>query len=375
MSNRFQLFIDSSAFEEALFGAIETSQTSFYAQFMTFEGDASGERFASLMKEKAEQGLDARLIVDYYSDVILSDTYPTLLHRRGEVQVERSRTLALFDELQASGAGVKRTAPPGRFLQYMLYRNHKKMVVLDNKVAFVGGINVSDHNYDWHDFMVRIEGPLVQSLVEDFCGTWQGQTKTFDTPTLDGDFILNQCSGRYSIHEEIIAMINRAEKLVVIESPYLIGHKIEGALRRAAEREVKVQIIMPYRSNKLVYRIWVRKTKQNLNHPNIAIYGFQGNGGMTHAKLVVVDNRWATFGSLNIMELEGLTQQELNVFTSNTEIIGELNQFIATDLAQSVRLAIPRYAFGRFTYTVLYRFFNWWTQRLVRNKEWRERYC
>jgi cardiolipin synthase len=375
VSNNFQLLTDSRAFEDEVREAIVASQNSFYAQFMTFEGDDSGQRFAELMRQKAQDGLDVRLMVDYYTDVVLSDVYPFLIHRRGEVQRERRKTLSLFEDLQANGVGVQRTAPFGRLGQYFLFRNHKKMVVLDEHVAFVGGINVSDHNYEWHDFMVRIEGPLVKDLVRDFCSTWDGQTVPFDTAKPGQDFILNQRAGRYSIFEEILAIIHRAKETVVIESPYLLGDHIETALYHAAQRGVQVTVIMPYRSNKFVYRLWVRDTKRRLQHPNITIYGYRGNGGMTHAKLVLVDDRWATFGSLNLMELEGLTQKELNIFTSNQQLIAQLREFVEQDVAQSVILKTPRHGWGRFSYTLLYHGFNWWTQRLIQNEAWRAVYC
>ncbi|MCI0711727.1 MAG: phosphatidylserine/phosphatidylglycerophosphate/cardiolipin synthase family protein [Chloroflexi bacterium] len=373
--NTFTLLRGAAEFQKALREAVTDCHQSFYSQFMTFEGDPSGEGFAHLLTDKVQSGVDVRLMVDYYSDVVVSDTYPTLLHRRGQLVRERQETLDLLTQLQQCGVKLQRTAPVGRMYNYILYRNHKKMIVLDEKVAFVGGLNISDHNYDWHDLMVMIEGPLVKDLVCDFCSTWNGETVPFDSPVPGGDFILNQCAGRYSILNEIIAMVDRAEESVVIQSPYLIGYRIEGALMKAARRGVRVDVIIPYRSNKLVYRIWVRKTLQNLHHPNITVHGFTGAGGMTHVKLVLVDGKHASFGSLNIMELEGLTQKELNVFTSNPAFIAQLETFIEDDLAQSQRLSIPRFAFGRITYNVLYAYFNWRTQRLLRNPSWRELYC
>jgi cardiolipin synthase A/B len=154
-SNRFEVYVGSAAFEIALAQAIENCQQRIYSQFMTFEGDPSGMGFAHLIRQKSQAGVDVRLMVDYYSDVVLSDTYPILIHRRGKVQAERDQTLGLLASLEKDGVKVKRTAPPGRWLQYMLYRNHKKMIIIDETTAFVGGINISDHNYHWHDFMVK----------------------------------------------------------------------------------------------------------------------------------------------------------------------------------------------------------------------------
>lgn len=375
MSNTYQVCVGAGAFLEALTAALENCHHSLYAQFMTFEGDASGQAFADLLADKAAAGLDVRLMVDSYSDIVLSDVYPILVHRLGAVRQERQRTRAMFEALQAQGVGIQRTAPPGFLGRYMLYRNHKKMVILDERVAFVGGINISDHNYAWHDFMVRIEGPLVADLVRDYRSTWEGDTVALDTFAPEGDFVLNQCAGRYSIFEAVLAMIGRAGHTLVIESPYLLGDHFEAAIRAAAERGVQVTLITPFLSNKLVYRLWARKLRRRLSHPRITIYGYQGDGGMTHAKLIIVDDRWASFGSYNMIELEGLTQKELNVFSADPSLIAQLKALVASDRAQSVVLDGPRISWGRFSYTVLYRFFDWWTRRLVRDPEWKTRYC
>ncbi len=374
--NHFRVLVGAGAFLEDLRAALPGCEHSLYAQFMTYEGDASGQAFSDLLAGCAARGVDVRLMVDGYTDVVLNDVYPFLLHRLRAVNGERARTRALLEGLPARGVLVKRTAPPGRWGRYMLYRNHKKMVVLDERIAYVGGINISDHNYQWHDFMVRIEGPLVRDVARDFCSTWQGATVPLNAPADPvGDAVVNQCAGRYAIFEEILRLIEGAQRSIVIESPYLLGDRIERALRNAAERGVQVTVILPARSNKLAYRLWVRALLRRLDHPNAAVYGFGGNGGMTHAKLLMVDGQRATFGSYNMIELEGLTQKELNVFSSDPALIAQLERLVADDLAQSERLPVPRRAWGRFSFRVLVLLFDWWTRRLLRDPAWKAIYC
>jgi cardiolipin synthase len=249
------------------------------------------------------------------------------------------------------------------------------MVILDGQVAFVGGFNISEHNFAWHDFMIRIEGPLVRELMRDFCSTWDGSTVSLERSGGAGNYILNQCAGRYSILEEILRKIEQARYTLVIESPYLFGDHIEARLWAAAERGVQVTLIMPYCSNKWLYRLWVRSLRQRLNHPNIMIFGYQGDGGMTHAKLLIVDKEWASFGSCNMFELEGLTQKELNVFSNDADLIAQLCALVANDLKHSILLTLPSRAPGRFTYALLYWYVNWWTQHLRRRPRWRKIYC
>lgn len=375
MTTAFQLYVGASAFTQAFQEALANCHHSLYIQFSTFEGDASGQALVELLLAKKAQGVDVRLILDYYSDVVVSDVYPIFIHRRYEMAQEIAQTQALLTQMRAAGICIKRTAPPGFLGRFLLYRDHKKMILIDKQVAFVGGINVSDHNYAWHDFMVKLEGKLVDTLTQEYLSTWEGNTITLDCAESRGDWVVNQCAGRYSIFEEVIRMIEEAKTSLVIESPYLLGDTIEPAILRAAHRGVTVRLIIPYLSNKVVYQIWVKAMVRYLQHPNITIYGYQGEHNMTHAKLVLVDGKRASFGSCNFFELEGLTQKELNIFSDNPDLIHQLEAFIESDIANSTLVPIPTNGFGRFSYTMLYHFFNWWTIRLVQNPAWKARYC
>jgi len=375
VTNEYQLLVGAEAFVGALRVALEQCTQRLYIQFSTFEGDSSGRAFADLLIKRAQLGVDVRLMIDHYSSMVQDDIYPILLHRRAELSAEKQKTRQLIQSLQEAGVAVQYTAPLGPLGIYFPYRNHKKMIIIDDQLAFVGGINVSDHNYRWHDFMVKVCGPIVQDLAQDYLSTWEGQTFAYDKPSPDTDFLLNQCAGRYSLFEHILQLIDSAEKTLVIESPYLLGERIESAILAAAQRGVKITIILPFRSNKWLYRVWVRKLYRRLNHPNIRLYGYRGEHDMTHAKLMMVDDEVVTFGSFNMFELEGLTQKDLNIFTRNQSFIRQVKDFIAQDIAESVLIATPKSSFGRFSYTWLYYFVRWWTNFLLRNERWRLQYA
>jgi phosphatidylserine/phosphatidylglycerophosphate/cardiolipin synthase-like enzyme len=96
---------------------------------------------------------------------------------------------------------------------------------------------------------------------------------------------------------------------------------------------------------------------------------------MTHAKLLVVDDRIATFGSLNFQEIEALAQKELNVFTRDPDLVAELAALLAADTAASQPTPRPLTAWGWWSYRLAYRIVTAWTRRLLRRPEWREQYC
>jgi cardiolipin synthase len=373
--NSFRVVVGAAAFVTALRAEARACRESLDVQFSTFEGDDSGQDFAQVLLECADRGVEVRLTVDHYSDVVLSDFHPLLVHRLPEMRQERVRTHALFDRLRDHSVGVRRTAPPGALGRYLLFRDHKKLVILDDRVAFVGGINVSDHNFGWHDLMVRIEGPLVADLAADYRSSWDGDTVALADARPDGDFVLNHNAARESVLEELMRMIAGARETLVIESPYLLGDRLEREIVRAAQRGVQVTLIVPDRANRGIVRLWRRRTLQRFQHPNIALLGYRATGGMLHAKFAIADGRRATFGSFNMFELESRTQKELNVFTDDPSLVEQLAQVVADDLAACEPIPRPSWSFGRFSYSLFFRFVDRWTRRLLRDPEWKATYC
>lgn len=373
-TNAYALCEGAPAFVASLRDEVARGRVSLFAQFMTFEGDASGEEFAEMLLERARAGVDVRLLLDHYVDVIANDILPIHIGRRRELQAERSSTSTLLRRLEAGGVQVQRTAPPGVLWRYLLHRNHKKMVVIDGAVAFVGGINVSDHNYAWNDFMVKVSGPLAADMAADFTSTWDGTTIELARASPDADFVLNHSPGRPSISEEVARLVEAATTSIAIESPSLLGGELEDLLVAAACRGVAVTVVAPARHNRTIFRVWARATTDRLVRAGATVHGYRGSGGMTHAKLLIVDDRAATFGSFNFFELEAITQKELNVFTRDPALVRELRRLLDRDIAASTVMDRPERTFGRFTYSIVERGFAAWTRRLLRKPAWRAIY-
>jgi cardiolipin synthase len=349
-------------------------------QFSTFEGDEAGQVFGELLLDRVAAGVEVQVILDGYSEIIADDVYPFAIRGRGVLAAGKRHRLELLERLEAGGVPVRRVNPPGRFARYLPFRDHKKMVIVDDRIAYVGGINISDHNYAWHDFMVRVDGPVVDDVVSDFTSTWAGQTVALTEHRSDRDFALNQCPGRPTILDATLDVIAHARERIVMESPYLCGDRVETALLDAAIRGVAVVLVTPGRANHLHNRVWVRKLRRRLRHDNIKVLGYPGTdgpgpGGMTHAKLLIVDDTVATFGSLNSQEIESLTQKELNVFTRDPDLVSELSALANADAAVSQPVPQPRSAFGWFTYRFWYWFARTWTNRLLGRAAWRAEYC
>jgi cardiolipin synthase len=371
---RKQVFVGAEAFVDALRADIATCTRTLRVQFSTFEGDDAGQVFADLLLDRLRAGVDVQVILDGYSEVIADDVYPFSIRGRKTLTTERRRRTELLEGLEAAGVPIKRVNPAGRFHRYLLYRDHKKMVILDDRVAYVGGLNVSEHNYGWHDFMVRVESAVVADVLADFMTTWAGETVALTQRRDHGDYVLNHSPGRPTVLDAALDLIARARTRIVMESPYLCGDGIETALRAAAERGVRVLLVTPLRPNHLHNKVWVRKLRRRLRHENIELLGFPGSDGMTHAKLLVVDDEIASFGSLNYQEIEALAQKELNIFTRDPSLVAELTALAVDDAAASRPVPIPRSSFGWFTYRLIHGLVRSWTRRLLRRPAWRATY-
>ncbi|MEQ8677162.1 MAG: phosphatidylserine/phosphatidylglycerophosphate/cardiolipin synthase family protein [Aggregatilineales bacterium] len=373
--NTYTVLVGAEDFMNALHADLLTCKDSLFAQFMTYEGDAAGQLLSDYLIDRASNGVDVRLIVDYFSDHILSDIFPHHLMRRDQYCAEQAQTRKLFNQMRRKGIQIKRTNPFGPLWCYFFYRDHKKIIIVDEQVAYLGGINISDHNFEWHDFMVRIEGPIVQTIVEDFASTWHGDSIVLERTSRVGDYVVNQTTGRPAVYNNILDQIDRAERSILIECPYLVGYGIESALLRAAERGVVVTLILPQYVNIVVFRWWLTASLHFLNHPNIHVYGFQGDGGMTHAKLYLFDDKWASFGSLNVSELECMTHKEINVFSQNRDLIEQLKQLACDDLEKSLPLSKPASQNWYLPYHWVYSLYALWTSILLNNPAWRKQYC
>jgi cardiolipin synthase len=374
-ANCFRLCSGAPAFLTALRDDLRACHTSLCVQFSTFEGDASGEQFAALLIECAEAGVSVQLVLDHYSDFVADDVLPVHLARRSDLRAERTRTRVLLDRMVASGIQLRRTAPLGSMARYMLYRDHKKLIVVDGRVGYLGGINVSDHNFAWNDFMVRVEGPVVEDLARDFASTWNGRRIRLAAPPVPGDYLVNQAAGRPAVLDETLRLVDGARESIFLETPSLLGHRIERALLDAADRGVRVTVVVPAQHNRWIFRVWSRKTMLEIRHPNISVQGYRGCGAMTHAKLLIVDGRRAAIGSANLFALEAMTQKELCLFTDDTRLVEQLRGQAAVDALHSAPLDPPRSSVGRFSYSVLELAVDAWTRRLLRKPEWRNGYA
>ncbi len=304
----YTLFVDSREFWCNLREEILKAKESVYCQMLTFEGDSAGFSLAEALMESRAR--DRRLLIDAFSLHMINDRLlgaPQNLFR-SDLREEKRRALDLFSRLKRSGAQVKITSPYGFLFRKILLRNHKKVYLVDGKSLYLGGINFSDHNFHWHDLMVRVDdSESARFLEKDFRASWQGNDLGETGEFLQGELKIHLFDGRRNeeLFAPLLEKLSRARKSIRVHSPYLSFPFID-SIAEAAKRGAEVSILTP----------------EGNNHPDvleqILAMAQEGKmkvrllpGGMSHLKALVVDDEELWLGSSNFDYFCYTLQQEV----------------------------------------------------------------
>jgi cardiolipin synthase len=219
----------------------------------------------------------------------------------------------------------------GPFFCRFPQRNHKKLVVVDGRVAYVGGINFSDHNFAWHDLMLRIEDEdVARFLAGDFQATWEGRGRS-GTGRFAG-LTLHSLDGRTNrrAFASVFTLIAGARKSLFVECPYLTPPFCD-PLREASGRGVDVRVVSPAHNNWGLAGdavAWAAATS------GIDLHLYPGR--MTHMKAMLVDGRTLVLGSANYDVWSLRFQQEYLAVVTDPAVVADFaRRVVAPDLAAS----------------------------------------
>ena len=328
----FELLVNFDQFWSRLRQDIASASDSVFIQTFAFEGDSVGQKLTDALL--ASPARDKRILADSFTRVVLSDRFryspANLLDRN--LKDEARNTAALWSQLKSVGVATKFTNPFGFRPRTLLSRNHKKLLVIDERVAYLGGINFSEHNAAWHDMMLRLDDPdAVSFLSEDFRSTWAGRDRVayreFDSLeilTLDGR------SNRRGF-QRVLDLINGARERIFVESPYITFPFYE-CLREATRRGVNVQIVTPGANNWSYFANYARLESARAGI-DLRLY----QSGMSHLKAMLIDDEYLIAGSSNFDYLSYRIHQELMGIFTTPELIADFQlRVMLPDLTNSV---------------------------------------
>ena len=296
---------------QALFRDIDKAADHIHIEYYVWDDDVIGNQLKNLLIKKSAEGVKIRVIVDAV----------------GSWRVKNS----FYEQLRSAGIEVEEFMKVRfpMFTSHVNYRNHRKVVVIDGQVGYIGGMNVADRYINgpswgnWRDTHIRIEGKGVQGLQSIFLIDWYLVSKSLITarkyfPSLEsyGDNLMQiVSSGPYSPAREIMQgfmqAIFGAQSYIYIQTPYFIPpESLSDALIAASVRGVDVRLMVPRRSDTLLVQLASRSYFKKLLRAGISIYFYEP--GFLHSKLVVIDDSLTLMGSANF---------DIRSFEQNLEVM------------------------------------------------------
>ena len=329
--NRCTLLRDGEATFEALFEAMENATRYILMEFYIVRSDRVGRRIKSILERKLAQGVEVCFLYDNIGSVGLSRNYLRQLTAAG------ARVASFGD------GNVRRR----RF--QINFRNHRKLLVCDGTIGFVGGINLGDEylgtamdQEPWRDTHCRIEGPAVTGLQLTWLEDWNWASD--DCPELDWapanntageDRVLMLPTGPADDWETctlfFLNCINNARNRLWICSPYFVpDFQIMNALQLAALRGVDVRILIPEKSDSRLIGLAAYSYLVQASKSGVGIYRYQP--GFMHQKVVLVDDRYAAVGTANLDNRSMRLNFEITSVTTAPHFIRSVEAMLEDDL-------------------------------------------
>ncbi len=323
--SRYQLYSSTKEAWEGLFSAIQSAKKSIYWELYIFLDDEIGTKFFDVLEEKSRAGVDVKLIVDSL----------------GSFWIPRKRV----QSLKESGVDIHffydRTKRIRSWWKRIWHRTHRKVLIVDEQIGFIGGVNIDKNMEDWPDLQIRMEGQIVRTLLRFFaksyiiCGGHREKVarllkyKYRVKHAADGvELVFDKAGSRRSKARQLYtnALLKARERVILFSPYYVPDRKFLYALWQARKRGVRVDFLIPFRSD--------------LRIVTYAAYGFFSlmqrygvhihlSDKMIHGKGVVVDDEWAMIGSSNLEYTSFNDNYEANVKLSDKQLVKQLKEKIS----------------------------------------------
>ncbi len=322
-----------------MIGELKKAKKTIYLEYYIFNDDKIGNKIIEILCEKSLEGVDVKVIYD----PVGSSLSKKAVKRLKQHNVEIKSYMPVFFS---------------RFAHKANYRNHRKIIVIDDKTGFLGGMNITDkyinpnnNNLFWRDTHVMIKGEAVFDLQLLFISDWFFVSGKKIEPNQNVDFSSIDCQVPTSIlgsdygtdfqhiMEAFFGMITNAKEEVLISTPYFLPNEtILNALIITAKSGVKIKLLLPQKTD-LASAYYASQTylKEVLKN-NIEVYYY--TKGMMHAKTMIVDNSICTVGSTNMDQRSFDLNAEVNMFIIDEKKSLELKSQFEADLKDSYKLNI-----------------------------------
>ena len=322
-----------------LISKLQEATNHIHLEYYKFEEDQIGNSILDILKDKASDGIKVRMIIDALGSNHISDS--------------------TLKELKSAGVEIHEYNPVifSSLANRVNYRDHRKIVIIDGKVSFVGGMNVADKyinhgrsKHFWRDTHCMIEGEATYSLQILFLLNWYFVSQQLVKPSFDlfpqienrGNTVTaiissDPDSDFPNLMETYFSMITSAREEILISTPYFIPNEsILTALKTSAKGGVKVTLILPKVSDSILVHSASLTYLGELMRNDIQVYMYKK--GMIHSKVMIIDGELSSIGTANMDYRSFDNNAEVNALFFDESLAQELKNYFELDLQESTKL-------------------------------------
>jgi cardiolipin synthase len=324
----YHLFADPLKYYNEMIADIDNAKQYIYLETFRIGKDEIGERFRRALTKKAKEGVEVKILIDYWgAGPINKEYFKKLIKFKGEVR--------FFEKIKFNSDIFTRSHR----------RNHRKLLLIDDKITYIGSSNITGYNMNWRESVLRMKSNITTAFAKIFIQDFTDYNKyTFyklskaqlvrhgnfeivrDVPSL----------ARKQINNKFVRLIKNAKTRVTIETPYFLpGFFLRKALMDAAHRGVSVNIILPRHSDVSLIDILRNKYFGSLYKSGVNILFYELNN--LHAKMMLVDKKVFAIGSSNFDYRSFRYMYEIMLIGNNKEIAKQVNSHVKSTISDSVK--------------------------------------
>lgn len=340
-NNRITILNGAQVKFDSLFKDIKEAKHHIHLEYFNFRNDSINEVLLGLLAQKVKEGVEVRAMFDAFGN--LSNNQPL---KKKDLKGIRNAGIEI----------VKVDPVTFPWINHMFSRDHRKIVVIDGKIAYTGGINVADYYLEgiegvgeWRDMHSKVEGEAVAELQKIFIDMWYQETGEriegeayYPSPEEEGSAeiaIVDRWPHKTPsrMRDAYANAINSAKDSIIMISPYFIPlRNVRTALEKAIDDGVKVTLVLSEKGDLPMIPDGVWRVAYQLMERGAEVYMY--TGGFNHSKVMCVDGTFCTIGSANMNSRSLIYDYETNLFVFGKEDTDELYHYIDLDKQKSYKL-------------------------------------
>ncbi len=305
-------------YHEAMLNDIRIARKSILLEIYRFKNDKLGERYRDALVEKCTEGVQVKLLLDSWGTDVPISFFEPIIQQGGEVRFFKK--IRFFID----------------FFTKNHRRNHRKLLIIDQRITYIGSANLTYYSLNWRELMLRIEGPIAIDFQKTFDDSYRIYNKyifnkfSYKKSITHGSYEIVQ--DLPSIYRQLLKnryehLFSKAKQEIFIETPYFLpGYRLRQRMAKAARRGVKVNILVPNHSDVRLVD-FLRARYMEFYHKNKINVHFYTPGNL-HAKCVLIDNQIFAIGSANFDYRSFRYQHEIMLFGKNPEIVAQLRNHL-----------------------------------------------